>query len=183
MKGKLINQYKKNNQLDIEEIILDYSAYLFKTVKNTSIIFPNEDIEEIILDTFFIVWKNQEKLRENYFIEPYLVGVTKNLIKNKYRSKNFPIQVETLEENITDNETIDDLAEQKEKNRIIEKALDKMSTKDKNIFVLFYYHNRTIKEIALALQMTEGNVKVKLYRIRKHIQKCLMKRGYGYEGK
>ena len=58
-----------------------------------------------------------------------------------------------------------------------------MSTKDKNIFVLFYYHNRTIKEIALALQMTEGNVKVKLYRIRKHIQKCLMKRGYGYEGK
>ena len=44
-----------------------------------------EDIEEIISDTYVTLWNNTEKLDINKKISSYLFGITKNLIKKKYR--------------------------------------------------------------------------------------------------
>jgi len=45
---------------------------------------------------------------------------------------------------------------------------------------MFYYENRTTKEIAEYLNCTVGNVKVILHRVRKKIRKNLEDGGYGY---
>ena len=49
---------------------------------------------------------------------------------------------------------------------------------------MFYYENRTVKEIAEYLNCTIGKVKIILHRVRKRIRKRIRKNledgGYGY---
>ena len=58
---KLIKDYKKdNNELDLEKIVDEYNSYIHKIIKNINYYrFSNEDIEEIVADTFFIFLKNK----------------------------------------------------------------------------------------------------------------------------
>ena len=49
-----IKSYIKNNELDLEKIIDEYSGYVYKIIKNMAIL-SDEDIEEITSDTFFIL--------------------------------------------------------------------------------------------------------------------------------
>lgn len=86
MKEDLISNYKNNNELAIEDIVAQYSNYVYKIIKNISKNISNEDTEEILLDVFMAVWNNREKLKEELSLKPYIVGVTKNAIKNKSRN-------------------------------------------------------------------------------------------------
>lgn len=59
-KKKKVEQYLKNNKLDLEIVIVidEYSGYVYKIIENMAMQYlSKEDIEEIISDTFFILWK------------------------------------------------------------------------------------------------------------------------------
>lgn len=52
-----------NGILNLEKIVDEYSGYVYKIAQNmTNGNLCLEDIEEIISDTFFILWKNTNKL-------------------------------------------------------------------------------------------------------------------------
>ena len=62
-KDKEIKQYIKNNELDLEKIINEYSSYIATIINNmASTNLSNEDKEEIVSEVFFILWKNKHKL-------------------------------------------------------------------------------------------------------------------------
>ena len=79
MDGKILN---------IELAMKDYNNYIYKIIKNKYNNFSDEDIEEIILDVFLTLWNNQNKLDINQKMSSYIAGITKNLIKKKYRTNN-----------------------------------------------------------------------------------------------
>ena len=82
MKRKEIKQYKNNNNLDLEKIIEEYSGYVYKIIKNMANNYiSQEDIEEIVLDTFFIVWKNREKIHDEALLSSYIAGITRNCLQ------------------------------------------------------------------------------------------------------
>lgn len=55
-----------------------------------------------------------------------------------------------------------------------------MKEQEAQIFVMFYYQSRKVKEISAELGITKNKVKVTLYRLRKFVRKKLKKRGYDY---
>ena len=57
--------------------------------------------------------------------------------------------------------------------------LEKIKPEEKDIFISYYYDDNSIKEISNKLNISESKVKVKLFRIRKRINKVLKERGYG----
>lgn len=128
MKEDLISNYKNNNELAIEDIVAQYSNYVYKIIKNISKNISNEDTEEILLDVFMAVWNNREKLKEELSLKPYIVGVTKNAIKNK--SRNIKITYNIEEYNIENFTDINEIIEQGEKNKIISKELNTMKQED-----------------------------------------------------
>ena len=65
-----------------------------------------------------------------------------------------------------------------EGNNLIEKALENMKEEDREIFLLYYYESKKIKEISKDLNISESKVKTKLHRIRKKLKKELEKGGY-----
>lgn len=168
--------------MELEELINKYNNYLHTVVNNFSYNrLSEEDIEEIIADTFFIFWKNENKIDFSKKINLYLAGIAKNLVKEKFRKQKDIVDLEDFENEIVDNTDILFDYEQVERQKIIEKSLDNMPKEDKTIFILYYYSSNTIKEIAQKLNFSEFKVKSKLFRIRKKIKFNLERGGYRYE--
>lgn len=168
--------------MELEKIINKYTNYLYTTVTNMSYgNLSSEDIEEIISDVFFIFWKNKEKFDTSKKLNLYLAGIAKNLIKSKYRKIHINSNIEDYESLLIDNYDISYNYEQMEKTRIIEDSLNCMQKEDKDMFVLYYYFSKSIKEIANELNCSEFKIKSKLFRIRKKIKTNLERGGYRYE--
>ncbi len=181
MDNKTIADFQNNNNFNIELVIQTYNPYIYTIVKNY--ISNKEDIEEVLSDVFMVIWKNYQKVDKNIKIKPYLVGITKNLIKKKYRSIYIYHTIENIEyyENeLTNSIDINTLVEENEKSKIISETLDNMKEKEKEIFIKFYYKSEKIKEISKELNISEGKVKVILHRLRKSVRKKLKERGYSY---
>ena len=168
--------------MELEKIVNKYTNYLYTTVTNMSYgNLSSEDIEEIISDVFFIFWKNKEKFDTSKKLNLYLAGIAKNLIKTKYRKIHINSNIEDYESILIDNYDISYNYEQIEKTRIIEDSLNCMQKEDKDMFVLYYYFSKSIKEIANELNCSEFKIKSKLFRIRKKIKTNLERGGYRYE--
>lgn len=179
MEEKTIELFKKNEILDIERVIENYSSYIYRILTNN--ISNEADIEEIVADVFIIFWKNYSRLEVTTPIRPYLVGIARNLIKKKYKEYSIQLEdVELYEERIAYQIDLESLAEDQEKSRIISETLNKMKQEERTIFILFYYNQQKIKDIAKFLKVSEAKVKIVLHRMRKLIKKNLKERGYNY---
>jgi len=169
-----------DNEAYINELVIKYNSYLYKVIRNSANTISEEDIEEIIEDTFIILWKNINKVDEIKSIKSYLSVIAKNLLKNRYRNMQITYDLSDYENFIADSLQLDRLIEQKEKDALIQKELDKLCVEDKRIFMEYYYSSKKTKEIAKLLNISESKVKVKLHRIRKQLKKILKEGGYGY---
>lgn len=182
MNNKTLKDFLNNGGLNVEEMANLYSSYIYVILKNY--INNSEDIEELISDVFMAVWCNYKNLEPNMKIKPYLIGITKNLIKKKYRelSKNVLFcdisDFCDLEDVVLN---IPDIAEESEKSRIILKSLNGLKSEEKQMFVMFYYNSKKVKEIAELLGISKSKVKTTLHRVRKKLKNELKREGYSYE--
>jgi RNA polymerase sigma factor (sigma-70 family) len=171
-KDKEIKQYIKNNELDLEKIINEYSSYIATIINNmASTNLSNEDKEEIVSEVFFILWKNKHKLDVNKNLSSYIAGVTRNLVKEYLRKIKIDVDISDYENNLYSYDKIDFLDTEIQEIRNIEKKLETMKEIDKTIFLDFYYSSKSIKDIAIEHNISEFSVKQRLYRIRNKIKK------------
>ena len=171
---KELKEYIKEDKLDIETVIKEYSGYIYTSIINmSSNILKDEDIEEIISDVFFILWKNKDKLKPTDKVNFYLVGIAKNLLKEKYRKQKQNMNIDDYENYFSNDKTLEEIYEENAKMQILQKELNLLNENDKKIFRLFYYGNKKTKEIAKELKMNEITVRSRLHRIKKQIKKDL----------
>lgn len=169
---KEIKHYIKNNELDLERIINEYSSYIATIINNmASTNLSNEDKEEIISEVFFILWKNKHKLDINKSLSSYIAGITRNLVKEYLRKIKINVDISDYENSLYGYDKIDFLDTNIQEIRHIEKKLENMKKIDKTIFLDFYYSSKSIKDIAKEQKMSEFSVKQRLYRIRNKIKK------------
>lgn len=170
---KELKSYINEGEVDLDKIINDFSPYIRKIINN--MVGENlsyEDKEEILADTFFILWKNQTK--NIIYLDSYLAGITRNLIKEKLNKKNITYNIEDYENFISYSDMDMFLEERIE----IERCLKILKRKELEIFNMFYYYSKSTKEIAYELGISEINVCTKLSRIRKKIKKEFSKGGH-----
>lgn len=171
-KCKEIKYYMKNNELDLEKIINDYSAYVATIINNmASENLNDEDKEEIVSEVFFILWKNKDKLNINKYLSSYIAGITRNVVKEYLRKIKVNFDISDYENSLYSYDKINFLEESREEISKIEKKLENMKEIDKTIFLEFYYSSKSIKDIAKEQNISEFNVKQRLYRIRNRIKK------------
>lgn len=136
-----------------------------------------EDKEEIILDTFFILWKNY---KENYNINSlssYMAGITKNLVREKLKISKRNINIDQFS-NLIENNTIEIYSDERKDINELYKSIKKLKEIDIEIINMFYYSNKSIKDIAKRLKISETNVKTRLYRIRNKLKQKLKKEDF-----
>ena len=141
---------------------------------------------EMVQDTFLKLWEKKSTLADDTYLQSYLYRVTRNnclnylkhlKVKEKYKqfskSKQLEINLNFTALNDSSAEKIisDELEEK------INKAIDQLPPKCKNIFLLSRYENKKYREIAdelgLSVKTVENQIQKALKVLRKHLAEYL----------
>lgn len=180
-KKEQIKDYKREEILDIEKIYHDFYHYVYTIIINLAKgNLKEEDIEEVISDTFLVVWKNRNKLEGHKMIKPYIAGITKNLGREKIRKRKNYLTIAEDEQAIENIGVMDDIKEEREEISRLKNIIQQLKPLDREIFEQYYYQTKKIKEIANYFEVSEVMVKQRLYRMRKQIRREIKKKG-GYK--
>lgn len=173
-----ITDYVDNdNNLDLDKIIDDYTPYIKTIIYNMAKDYLSiEDKEEILSDTFFILWKN--KSNKILKLDAYLAGITRNLIREKFRKKTITYDISDFESVIKYEDNIEMFLEKQELLNDLKISYKFLNETDFKIIKMYYYSCKTIKDIASELCLSESNVKIRLHRVRKKLKRYLMKGGF-----
>lgn len=167
-----INDYINDTKLDLDRIVDDFAPYIKAVINHSANEFlTKEDKEEILEDTFVILWKNQDK--EIVYLEAYLSAIARNLVREKLRKIELAYDISDYENMIPYYDEIEMFSEQREKVEKLNIVYQNLKEIDLKIINLYYYSSKSTKEIARELNMSESNVKTKLFRIRKKLKKYL----------
>ena len=168
--------FKSKKNVDFDILFKEYNAYVYKIIINESDNkLTKEDVEETDSDVFFLLWKNQHKIKDEKKTKSYIGKIAKNQTINKLRKiraeYSFDESIFTKADDNLHNYHIKDSVS------LVRSELNKLDVIDKELFMMYYYENKKIKEIASLKDMKEATVKTKLHRTRKKLKKSLERRG------
>lgn len=177
----IIKKLKQNNEKAIKELIDKYGRYVAAVVCGVSgAVFKAEDVEEVVSDVFYSVWKNRHNILEIDSIKPYLAQAARNITKNKFSQVK---DEQLLDDEIEafDTEATEELIIRKEKISIVKEFMGTMKYPDKDILAAYYFRDYKLEDIAAMYELPLSTVKSKIYRGRKTIIEYFKERGYIYE--
>lgn len=130
------------------------------------------DAEELTQDAFMKAFEHLSDFNAKSKFSTWIYRIAYNTALSFLRKKN--IEQTVLDENAwnrisdtqIDDALNDDSEEQIEK---LHRALAKLTAEERALVTLFYEEEHSIQELAQILNLSEGNIKVKLYRLRKKL--------------
>ena len=150
-------------------IVRNYQRMIYSIASR---IVRRDDIAEDLTQEIFIkVFQSLHKYKEQSKFSTWLYGIAYNealmyLRANKKEVINYEIDYQTLS-NTSDAEERIEALELENKLLYLKKALKNIPPEDALLISMFYLDNHSIADMAKITQLTEANIKVKLYRIRK----------------
>ena len=157
---KLLHNLKKRNRNSLDDIIKIYTPYVSVIVYNTvGCKLSKEDMEEIVSDTFFLLWQSSLNIDETKGnMRSYLATIARNTSKNKLRKYH-------------SNDII-----KAENSQLLTELITSLGEPDSEIFFRYYYYNEKIKTISKAMNISLSTVKTKLYRGKQKLKNTIIKR-------
>ncbi len=167
-----------SDQDSFEQIYENNKDLLFRYAY--SILKDISSAEDAVQDAFLALAKNFEKTYEMNCnqIRSYMIIIVRNMsfkIYNKHRR-----EVSTEDIYLDDEDTFDmqSDAENRELQKKLVTLIKELDPKYGDIIMLKYYCNMKEKDIALSLDISLENVKVRLYRAKKLLKEKLKEEGY-----
>ena len=129
------------------------------------------EAEDIVQDTMIKVWNRRDEWDEIESIEAYCLTIARNLAldrSQKAEAQNIELTPETQQ--MTDALTPDRKMERDEQLVLVRQLMNELPEKQRSIMQLRDVEEKSYKEIADILQLTEEQVKVNLFRARQRIK-------------
>lgn len=125
------------------------------------------DAEDLAQEVFVKAYRGFDDFRGEASAFSWLYRITVNTFLNTRRKK--ALRFRQLWDDFSHRPTHDEAApetsvETEAVQRHIAQALDRLSPRERSAFVLRHYHELSIKEIAIVLEIAEGTVKSLLFR-------------------
>ena len=135
----------------------------------------NEDIEQ---EVYIKAWQNLPRYQETGKLKQWLCMITANICRDYFRSKSFKnTSKETCDisniESLTSNNSPDIIIDEKERQKIILKAVDSLSKDFRKVIILFEFEGYSLEEISRRLKIPVGTVKSRLFNARKILKQKL----------
>ncbi len=176
---KIIELYFMRDERAIEETANSYGRYLWKIAYN--ILSDEYESEECVSDTYVRTW-NAIPPEVPRFLSAFLARITRNLSLDRLRARSSErrgggVAVLSLDELSDCVGGVESESDSRDIAEVINRFLSRLGEVDRRMFLLRYFHEEGIAEIARRLRRTEGSVKVKLHRMRAELRKMLEKEG------
>lgn len=139
------------------------------------IISSAEEAEEVAQDVFVKAYSKLSGFKGDAKFSTWLYRIAYNTAVSHTRKRK--IEFLAMDEEVIGNHSEEDVQQEvmglstEEQNKLIKKALAILPRTDNLMITLFYYHGKDIEEISEIVGLTQSNVKVKLFRIRKRLFK------------
>ena len=139
------------------------------------IISSAEEAEEVAQDVFVKAYSKLPGFKGEAKFSTWLYRIAYNTAVSHTRKRK--IEFLAMDEEVIGNHSEEDVQQEvmglstEEQNKLIKKALAILPRTDNLMITLFYYHGKDIEEISEIVGLTQSNVKVKLFRIRKRLFK------------
>ena len=173
----LIEEVKRNNKQAFKTLFINHRE---KVARTAYLILKDHQLaEDVVQDTFLQVSLKIRKLSDPTLFEGWLYKITVNYCFQILR-KQRKITTSPLEEYIDsgfevnfDNHTPEDMIIAKDTKERMLQSIYSLPTKYTVVIILYYYNNFSVKEIADIIEESESNVKARLFRARKLLEKSL----------
>lgn len=158
----------------------------YETLLNSlsyEIIRNKEDASECVNDTYLKIWHTIPPYKPNYF-KSFICKIVRQISLDKYRfnhremRKNNSIPLTNLDYQISDFKNIDDELSNKILIDTINTFVLKIDIESRVLFVRRYFFFENTKSLSKRYGMSETNINVKLFRIKKKLKKYLEREGY-----
>ena len=140
----------------------------------------HQDAEDLSQEVFIKVYKNIKQFKGEAALGSWLYRITLNTYLNKINRKAFNIIPKSQDINTVnlsntglDRENPERSTQSVFIQKHINEALQKLSKKERTVFVLRHYNGLPLKEIAQQLNVRTGTIKSTLFRSLKKLQKEL----------
>ena len=132
--------------------------------------------EDAVQETFIKAMKSYDSFEHRSSEKTWLMRIAINCCKNVMRTRWFRTRQNNLENfmNRMSDDPIDDFLEKDS----VSAAIMALNTDDRQIIVLYYYQELSVKEIAIVIGKSENTTLQRLNRARGKMKKILTEAGY-----
>ena len=167
----LIGEALKGRSKAFGLLVEKYQAYVFTVVLR--MIKVREEAEEITQDTFIKAYQSLSNFRGDAKFSSWLYRIAYRKALDKIRS-NKKYKTTALLEEVSENDgnSVEnalyylEIEERKEK---IQESIMQLPEEEAAIITFYYFEELKVKEISEITQLSEDNIKIKLYRSRKKL--------------
>ena len=133
------------------------------------------EAEDVIQEVMIKLWKQREKLAEYSNLEAWCIRMTKNLSIDKTRNKHYKMGIIPDGFDVTsDQRTPHQVTESQDTMQRIKNMINALPNKQREVMHMRDIEGLSYKEIQELLQIPMNQVKVYLFRARKHIKSQLI---------
>ncbi len=151
-----------------DDLYKNYTQPLSNYLKNKYPYFSTLLIQDIIQDTFFIVYEKLPTINPNLNFFNWIVTIALNKIKD-YVKKEKRYETMSVNNDYMINES--DNMEQKEIEDKISYIINKLPTISKQVIILYYFNHLKIEDISLHLNKNLNTIKTILKRSKEILKK------------
>jgi len=178
----IIDLYFGRQELALVKSEEKYGKRMYKTANN--ILNNDADAKECVNDTLLATWKAIPPERPK-FLGAFLSKITRNLAINKWKAdrtqkrggSEADLLLDELQECIGVTDHLETTYESGQIVEAINAYLGSVEQETRIMFTLRYFHGESISEISQRFEISENNVKSKLFRLRKKLGAHLEKEG------
>jgi RNA polymerase sigma factor, sigma-70 family/RNA polymerase sigma-70 factor, Bacteroides expansion family 1 len=166
----LLNSLSQGNELSFFALYEKYSHALFSTVFR--MVKDKQVSEEIVQDVFLTVWQKRSTIDPNRNFKAWIFTIARNNVISWYRklAKEASIQ-ENLYQHFEQLYVMDKEGDiQEQQAALLERALDTLSERRKEIFVLCKLEQKSYEEVAEKLNISVSTVSNAMVKSNQHIR-------------
>lgn len=182
----LLKMIKKNSNTGLSHLIDQYTPLVYTVVKSKiSSVCSEEDIEEIVSDVFIAFYNQIDHVNlSKGSLAAYLTVIAKRKAVDRFRKASVHRDVKLLDDedefiDLPDDFNLDDEIQQKEIRKKLISVINSLGEPDSTIIIHRFYLGESSKDIAAVTGLSNDNVRKRLSRALRKIEKEL--KGENYE--
>nr|WP_321357223.1 RNA polymerase sigma-70 factor [uncultured Draconibacterium sp.] len=160
LNSELIGLLKKGDVAAFDTIYNMYCHKLHQFV--IRYLKQEEDAEEIVQEVFIKIWESREKIKNHASFESFLFTISYNatisLLRKRLSESKSKEYLKSIQQIQNANTVVDEL-QFNELNEKVQRLLEQLTPRQKEIFILSREEGLTHKEIAQRLKISENTVK------------------------
>ena len=168
----LIKNLKRGREEAYRQLIEEYGNKLLRTCY--LILNDREEAEDVVQETFIKVFNKIDTFKEKSGLYTWIYAIALNLSRDRMRTKQDMLE---LKDEWIGNDDVESHVEINFDREQLRKEIFGMNSLYREVLVLFYFEELSIKKISNLLNEKEGTIKSKLSRGRNMLKESLLKGG------